>query len=162
MTTIPDFWMTRTEVGAICPSCADRMASLKIREIKASVFFGADNVRLASLKTAEKWQGLPKGWTNASLKKFWESLTGDAKHKVTKCIKQMTGKVDDPGAFCASARDRIEGTTGWRGERSAKISDPTELASELQRIKAAASQQGASRQVLASELRTLADRVLKA
>ena len=61
-----------------------------------------------------KWEGpLPKGWTADSRKKFWESLTSGApKHKVTKCIKEMEGKVSDPGAFCASLADQE--TPGWR------------------------------------------------
>lgn len=63
-----------------------------------------------------KWEGpLPKGWTDASRKKFWNSLTGRApKHKVTECIKRMKGKIGDPGAFCAALADRV--IPGWRAE----------------------------------------------
>jgi hypothetical protein len=53
------------------------------------------------------WENLPKGWTEESAKKFWGSLTGEAEHKVTKCIKRMEGKVDDPGAFCASLKRSV-------------------------------------------------------
>jgi len=118
--SLPDFWMNLADVADFCPSCAQKMASLKIRKIKASVFFGADTVKMAtdkvaSTKMADKWKNLPKGWTEESLKKFWDSMTGDVKHKVTKCIKQMEGKVDDPGAFCASVMDRLEGKE-WRKE----------------------------------------------
>ena len=69
------------------------------------------------LREAAKWKTLPKGWTQDSVKKFWGSLTGDAKHKVTKCIKQMEGKVDDTGAFCASLADVVD--PGWRSRRAA-------------------------------------------
>lgn len=69
------------------------------------------------LREAAKWNTLPKGWTQDSVKKFWGSLTGDAKHKVTKCIKQMEGKVDDTGAFCASLADVVD--PGWRSRRAA-------------------------------------------
>ena len=64
----------------------------------------------------DKWKGpLPKGWTDASRKKFWNTLTSAApKHKVTECIKRMDGKVDNPGAFCASLADRS--IPGWREE----------------------------------------------
>jgi len=103
------------DVAAHCPSCAKKMASLNIRQVRASVFFGTDFV-----KTAKPWSSLPKGWTEESLENFWNSLTGDVKHKVTKCIKEMKGKLDDPGAFCASARDRIEGK-GWRSEASVEV-----------------------------------------
>lgn len=75
---------------------------------------------LPMTRNAEKWQSMPKGWTNDSRKKFWETLTGDNKHKVTKCIKEM-GKsdkgIDDPGAFCASLADRILGKE-WRKKKA--------------------------------------------
>ena len=58
------------------------------------------------LLAADKWKKMPKGWTDESRKKFWDSLVGDVKHKVTKCIKQMDGKVDNPGAVCAALADR--------------------------------------------------------
>jgi hypothetical protein len=58
------------------------------------------------------WEKLPKGWTAESLKSFWGKLTGERKHKVTACIRAMGGKIDDPGAFCASLADRFE--PGWR------------------------------------------------
>jgi hypothetical protein len=63
-----------------------------------------------------QWKGpLPKGWTTESREKFWNSLTGRApKHKVTRCIKKMKGKVEDPGAFCAALADRE--IPGWRAE----------------------------------------------
>ena len=56
---------------------------------------------------ADKWNDLPKGWTQESLKKFWGSLTGDRKHKITACMKKMRGKVDDPGAFCGGLASKI-------------------------------------------------------
>jgi len=82
------------------------------------------NVRLARVarvlermeKTSAKWESKPKGWTKGSMDKYWDTLTGDAKHKTTKCIKKMEGIVDDPGAFCAAMRDRLEGKK-WRSER---------------------------------------------
>lgn len=80
-------------------------------------------------KQADKWKTLPDGWDNTSRKKFWESLTGDNKHKVTKCIKEMDGKMDNPGAFCASLADRVE--PGWR-ERTA--ADDSELRARLIRL----------------------------
>ena len=70
-------------------------------------------------QVAAKWKTKPKGWTDESRKKFWDSLVGDVKHKVTKCIKQMDGKVDDPGAFCAALADRVEGKE-WRNRDAAE------------------------------------------
>jgi len=128
MSELADFWMTREDVAEVCPGCAEKMASLNVRQIKASVFFGVadpsmvvEAARNRDNKTAA-WSKLPKGWTNESLKKFWDSMTGDVKKKVTACIKKMEGKVDDPGAFCASARDRVEGK-GWRSERDASLAE---------------------------------------
>jgi hypothetical protein len=127
---VEDFWMAKEDVAEVCPSCAEKMASLNVRRIRASVFFGVVDpeqiIVAARDRTAAKWQALPKGWTAESLEKFWGTLTGDAKNKVTACIKKMEGKVDDPGAFCASARDRIEGTTKWRGEREAGLVEATQ------------------------------------
>jgi len=54
------------------------------------------------------WGNLPRGWTEKSLRSFWNSLGGKGEHKVTKCIEKMEDKVDNPGAFCASLERRIE------------------------------------------------------
>ncbi len=67
------------------------------------------------------WEKLPKGWDNSSLKKFWETMTGDVKHKVKKCMKEMEGKVTDTGAFCASLADKVD--PGWRSRKSNIASD---------------------------------------
>lgn len=86
-----------------------------------------------------KWKGpLPKGWTDASRKKFWNSLTSGApKHKVTECIKKMDGKVGDPGAFCAALADRS--IPGWR-EEAAKERRKKKALAEVQKVAAALTQ----------------------
>ena len=71
-------------------------------------------VKLA--KKGKKWKKLPKGWSDKSRKSYWESLTGKTKHPVSKCIEEMEGHMDDPGAFCAALKDRVEGK-GWRKEK---------------------------------------------
>lgn len=70
----------------------------------------------AQTKTAKGWDKLPKGWTQESVNKFWSGLTGERKHKVTACIKKLDGKVDDPGAVCASLADMIPEMKGWRNK----------------------------------------------
>jgi len=81
------------------------------------------------LREARKWDSLPKGWTQDSVKKFWGSLTGKAKHKVTKCIKRMKDKLDgDPGAFCASLADKVD--PGWRSRKKKKGSARMQSATE--------------------------------
>jgi hypothetical protein len=59
-------------------------------------------------KKEAAWENLPPGWTQESLESFWDSLTGDVKHKVTKCMKEMEGKIDDPGAFCGSLARKLK------------------------------------------------------
>lgn len=88
---------------------------------------------LPVLKSAA-WEKLPKGWTQDSVKKFWESLTGDKEHKVTECMKKMEGKFDDPAAFCASLRDKVEGSTAWRGERAASAKTAGKILSSNSRL----------------------------
>jgi len=108
---LSDFWVDQKMMAEICPKCAEKMASNSIRCVRASLVFGSDLVTVE----AGKWNKLPKGWTDESVKKFWGKLTGDNKHKVTACIKKMEGKIDDPGAFCASLADKVEGSA-WRHE----------------------------------------------
>jgi len=106
-TTLEDPWLTQNDVAAVCPPCAEKMASLNIRRIKASALFGQDILKLTGEKESAKWENLPKGWTEDSLKKFWNSLTGDRKHRITACMKKMEGKVTDTGAFCGGLASRL-------------------------------------------------------
>jgi len=85
--------------------CRDQFAaSIERRLVRAGLDHHASQLREVM---GAKWETLPKGWTEESLKKYWNSLTGDRKHKITKCIKQMTGKVSDPGAFCGGLASRV-------------------------------------------------------
>lgn len=96
--------LTVAQVREICPACADKMEKLHMTEVREDV-----------IKKAA-WETLPKGWTKKSLEKYWASLTGDVKHKVTKCIKELKGKISDSGAFCASIADKLD--PGWRSRSS--------------------------------------------
>ena len=115
-----EVWLTREDIAKVCEPCAQKMAALGIRKVKASAIFADERIMTAALAatgkpvTADKWKSLPTGWTEDSLKSYWDSLVGDVKHKVTKCISRMEGAkgVDDPGAFCAALADRME--PGWR------------------------------------------------
>jgi desulfoferrodoxin-like iron-binding protein len=72
-----------------------------------------------SMSEAEGMKGLPKGWTQSSLKRFSKSLTGKEgtqKGFFDKCVKKMQGKIDNPEGFCASAKDELHGSTMWRGK----------------------------------------------
>jgi hypothetical protein len=78
-------------------------------------------------KQAGGWKNLPKGWTKDSIEDFWESLTGDAKHKVTKCTKKMEGDVDNPAAFCNSLKHKVK-------DASVKTTLVRHIAAALDRI----------------------------
>jgi hypothetical protein len=98
-----DPWLTPEDVADICLPCAHKMASLEIPKVRLSQLFGQDGMP----KTAAEWRTLPTGWTDESRKAFWDSIGGS----VTKCMEKIAGHVDDPGAFCAALKDRIEGRT---------------------------------------------------
>ncbi len=97
-----DFWLTPEDVAQVCPPCAERMASLKIRKIRASVIFRQDMLRLAC-EQAATWKDLPEGWTDEARRKFWASIGGSN----AKCAEKVAGHVTDPEAFCAALAARI-------------------------------------------------------
>ena len=103
-----DKFLTADEVELFCPACADKMRNGRIKGIKASVIINAREEKA-------QWEKLPKGWTEESLKKFWGSLTGDLKHKTSKCIRELQNKVSDPAAFCASLHRKIDPSWTPRG-----------------------------------------------
>jgi TRAP-type C4-dicarboxylate transport system substrate-binding protein len=97
--------ITAEEMEEICPACAEKMRQNEMASISESVVASA--IREAAKKQADRWEDMPKGWTDESREKFWNSLTGDVQHRITKCIKEMQGKVSDPGAFCGALASRV-------------------------------------------------------
>ena len=97
--------LTAAEMREICPACAEKMERMGIEAIAESMVAAA--IKEASQRQAEKWYDMPKGWTDESRQSFWDSLTGDRVHKISACIKEMTGKVSDPGAFCGALASRV-------------------------------------------------------
>ena len=85
------------------------MSDKKLRETLIKLAYEKPELRpdIIPLVKIAAWENLPKGWTEDSVKKFWGDLTGDNNHKITKCISEMTGKVDDPGAFCGGLASRL-------------------------------------------------------
>lgn len=67
------------------------------------------------------WENLPKGWTQDSVKSMWDTMTDGVKHKITKCMEKMEGKVDNTGAFCGSLAAEVgykrasAKSAGWAG-----------------------------------------------
>jgi len=113
-----DFPISVQEMRGICASCADKMEDNNMTSVNASVVVKAYNDGKMVSRVADKWETMPKGWTDESRKKFWDTLTGGLKHPVKKCIKEMTGKVDDPGRFCGALADRV--IPGWRSKEKKK------------------------------------------
>lgn len=71
-------------------------------------------------RVAKKWKSLPPGWTEDSVKKFWDTLTQDnPEHPVTECIDRMEGKFKEPGAFCGGLADEMK--PGWRSMKAAAM-----------------------------------------
>jgi len=62
-------------------------------------------------RTGRKWESLPEGWDKDSLESYWNSMGGS----VSSCVEELQGdpEITDPGAFCASLADRVEGKK-WR------------------------------------------------
>lgn len=105
-----------------CCGCTDDEDEMGCGEYGCEASMGKV-ARAVSLRyAAGKWKKLPRGWTDESFKKFWNTLTeANPDHPVTECITRMEGKIGDPGAFCAAAKDRIEGgDTSWRSEAARK------------------------------------------
>jgi hypothetical protein len=86
-------------------------------------------------RTADKWKKMPRGWTEESRTKMWQSLVGDSEHKVTECIRKMDGNVDNPGAFCAALADRVEGPE-WRKRKrkTGAVTDIDDIEREIKSI----------------------------
>lgn len=70
-------------------------------------------------KKGKQWKKMPKGWKSKSRESYYDSLVGDEEHPVTKCIDKMEDHIDNPGAFCASLKDRVKGK-GWRKKENKK------------------------------------------
>ena len=75
-----------------------------------------------AIRFAKKWKKLPPGWTDESVKKFWETLgKGTPKHKVWNCIEKMTDNIPNPGAFCGGLADWQD--PGWRSKAKGESSE---------------------------------------
>jgi len=103
-------WLTRKEMESLCPACAQKMRKAGISKVRLSClpFDQMKSRRQCQKRNAAAWDKKPKGWTDDSLEKYWKSLTGDRKHKITACMKKMKDKIDNPGAFCASLARKLE------------------------------------------------------
>lgn len=91
----------------------------KVSSDKIEIPWFLDNSPL--FRKLAAWDKLPNGWTETSVKKFWDSMTKKSpKHPVTRCMNQMDGKVTNTGAFCGSLADKAD--PGWRS-REASVTD---------------------------------------
>lgn len=67
---------------------------------------------------------LKAGTPNETREKVWKAM--GSTHRG--CMAKVRGKVDDPGRFCAALKDKVLGTTMWRGKK--KGEEPTLKSSE--------------------------------
>lgn len=98
--------LTLAEVKALCPTCAEKMEANGMTHLDIS---GMEE-EIVAAKKKKAWKKGGKGWEMpGSLKKYLASLTGDAKHKTTKCVEKLKDvkDIDDKWAFCASALRRL-------------------------------------------------------
>lgn len=96
------------ELTELMKGVSEFVGDKSLDEVFAKIESRVEKDGRVSIKLEEdKWKSLPKGWTKDSLKKFWGSLTGDRKHKVTACIAKMKDKMDDPGAFCGGLASKL-------------------------------------------------------
>lgn len=87
------------DLARFCESCATKLKAKGIKTVNSGLV-------LEALLEAD-WSELPKGWTEDSLRSFWNSLTGDHKHKITQCIDKMKDHVSDAGAFCGGLASKL-------------------------------------------------------
>lgn len=71
---------------------------------------------MTNMKNAA-WDKLPPGWTQESVQKMWNTMTGKHERKITQCMKKMEGKVSNTGAFCGSLASQV----GYRKSKTAEI-----------------------------------------
>ena len=112
---------TIEEFEEICPDCAVKLKEAGFKSIGLPTIIEIFEQAYAEFKKSGKaefqWEGLPKGWDKGSLDSFWNSIGGS----VTSCMDSMKGKVTDEAAFCASLKDIVTGSTGWRGKKTEHI-----------------------------------------
>lgn len=98
-----------------CPKCGAAMTGQSAEKSEGE------------MEKAEKgkgWTPPPKGWTPASIQKYWKAMGGS----VTACMAKAKGHVDDEAKFCASLKDKITGTTKWRGKKKKSFDETAEEA----------------------------------
>jgi hypothetical protein len=107
----------------------NRLAAVRARRSSKTEDCGCRERRSEKRRTAPRqaaegenpWVGWKDKKSRASKEKFWKSIGGS----VDKCMAKMKGNVDDPGAFCASLKDEIEGKETWRGKgKEAATAEP--------------------------------------
>lgn len=81
------------------------------------------------------WENLPKGWTQDSVQSMWDTMTDGVKHKITRCMEKMDGKVDDTGAYCGSLAAQVgyKRASGKRLTYDEAFVEAVEMADHLHR-----------------------------
>ena len=117
----------------VCPECGATTAHEKGTPCneqkcpKCGAAMTGQAAEKSGVEKAEKGKGWTpplKGWTPASIQKYWKAMGGS----VTSCMAKAKGHVDNPAEFCASLKDKVTGTTKWRGKKKKSFEELTEEA----------------------------------
>lgn len=87
---------------------SDKKKNVKLASKLASQFLTA--------KKGKGWSKLPKGWTEESFSKFYDSISKGKEDPFKACVTKLKGNMEKPEAFCAATIDKAKGTTSWRSE----------------------------------------------
>jgi len=103
-----------------CKVCGREITIVKAG--KGSLVCCGENMTVMGRVVEAGFSKYPKGWTQDSVKKFANSLSQDmkggpkSKGFFDKCVEKMKGRVENPEGFCASVKDSVYNSTGWRGK----------------------------------------------
>ena len=124
-----DVWCVYSEKGRLMGRYKTKKeAEKRLRQIeyfkhKAKEESLEDLLKRIEMELEEEWETLPIGWTEGSLRQFWDTLTGGKKPGeggVRACIAKIRRTypaITDPASFCASLADRLFGKE-WRSKRA--------------------------------------------
>ena len=117
------------------------LASRKKRVLKDGsniIRVGGKTYRVIAKKKVRAEGKLEKEKGNCPVKwvHYWESLTGDVEHKMTKCMEkcERAGFADDCARFCAAVKDCVLGTTEWRRGRKPKRSSALKRKATVKKV----------------------------
>ncbi len=114
----PDFQVPVGSVNFSPYNQSDAQKKAEEKRDKEKPYMESELLKDMEIFQEKGFETKPKGWTDASVKKFGKSLVkggGTKEGFFKKCVKKMEGKVANPEGFCASVKDEAHDSTYWRG-----------------------------------------------